>query len=98
MFQIGMAPSNGHGTVEWLQKLAARDIDRAVEVLSSLIRCASVERWSYINNQGPIRIVLSEGRARGAPETVLRVAEVVSYLATVGGSEFLDLDPSAPSA
>jgi hypothetical protein len=97
MFEIGLAPRNGHGTVEWLQKLAARHIDRAVEVLWSLIRCSGVERWTYISNQGPIRFVLSEGRAKGTPETVLRVGEAVSYLATVGGSDFMDLDPSAPS-
>jgi len=97
MFRIGLAPRNGHGTVEWLQKLAARDIDRAVEVLWSLIRCSAVERWTYISNQAPIRFVLSEGLAKGTPETALRVGEVISYLATVGGSEFMDLDQSAPS-
>lgn len=97
MFEIGLAPRNGHGTVEWLQKLAARHIDHAVEVLWSLIRCSGVERWTYISNQGPIRFILREGRAKGTPETVLRVGEAVSYLATVGGSDFMDLDPSAPS-
>ncbi len=86
MFETGLAPRNGHGTVEWLQKLAARHIDRAVEVLWSLVRCSGVEWWTYISNQGPIRFVLSEGRAKGTPETVLRVGEAVSYLATVGGS------------
>jgi hypothetical protein len=97
MFKIGLAPRNGHGTVEWLQKLAARDIDRAVEVLGSLIHCSGVERWTYISNQGPIRSVLAEARAKGTADTVRRVGEAVSYLATVGGSEFMDLDPSVPS-
>ena len=97
MFQIGLAPRNGHSTVEWLRNLAMRHVDRAVEVLWGLIRCSSVEPWAYISNEAPIRFVLSEGRAKGTPETLARVGEAVSYLATVGGSAFMDLDPSAPT-
>ena len=98
MFEIGLAPRNGHGTVEWLEKLATHHVDRAVEVLWSLIRYPGVERWTYISNQDPIRFVLGEGRAKGTPETVARVREAVSYLATVGRSDFMDLEPPAPSA
>jgi hypothetical protein len=96
MFEIGLAPRNGQGTVEWLEKLATRHVDRAVEVLWSLIRCSGVERWTYMTNQAPIRFVLGEGRDKGTPETVARVREAVSYLATVGGSGFMDLDPPTP--
>jgi hypothetical protein len=96
MFQIGLAPGDGHGTVQWLQKLATRHVDRAVEVLWGLIRSPRVERWSYMANQAPIRFVLSEGRDKGTPETVARVRDIVSYLASVGGSELMDLDRPTP--
>jgi hypothetical protein len=95
LFEIGLAPRNGHGTVEWLQKLATRHVDRAVEVLWSLICCPGVERWTYITDQAPVRFVLGEGRDKGTPVTVARVREAVSFLATVGGSYFMDLDPPA---
>jgi hypothetical protein len=40
--------------------------------------------------------VLGEGRKKGTPETIARVREAVSFLATVGGSDFMDLDLPAP--
>jgi hypothetical protein len=93
MLEIGLIPGYVHGTVEWLEKLATRRVDRAVEVLWALIRCEGVEHWNYIANQAHIRFVLSEGRDKGMPETVARVREAISYLATVGGSGFMDLEP-----
>jgi hypothetical protein len=64
--------------------------------LWSLIRSSGVERWTYITDQAPVRFVLGEGREKGTPETIARVREAVSFLATVGGSDFMDLDLPAP--
>ena len=96
MLEIRLLPGYVYGTVEWLEKLATRQVDRAVEVLWSLIRCEDVEHWNYMTDQAHIRFVLSEGRDKGTPETVARVREAISYLATVGGSGFMDLEPPPP--
>ena len=98
MLEVGLLPGYVYGTVEWLEKLAKRQVDRAVEVLWTLIRCEDVEHWNYMTDQTHIRFVLSEGRDKGTPETVARVREAISYLATVGGSGFMDLEPPTPDA
>ena len=97
MARIGLAPSDWHGITEWLQKVAARHVDRAVEVLLGLIRTAGVEPWVYMAGQGAIRFILTEGRDRGTPETLDRVSEAVNHLASLGEGSYLDLDPPTPS-
>jgi hypothetical protein len=96
MLEIGLLPGYVYGTIEWLEKLAKRRVDRAVEVLWRLIRCEEGEHWNYMTDQAHIRFVLSEGRDKGTPETVARVREAISYLATVGGSGLMDLEPPPP--
>lgn len=95
--RIGLAPSDWHGITEWLQKVAAQHVNRAVEVLLGLIRTAGVEPWVYMAGQGAIRFVLTEGRDKGTPETINRVSEAVNHLASLGEASYLDLDPPTPS-
>jgi hypothetical protein len=76
--------------------MAARNIDRAVEVFLELILCPGVERWSYLANQEPVQFILSEGLHKGSAATVRRVGEAVNYFASLG-VDFLDLEPLPPS-
>ena len=55
-----------------------------------------VDKWAYITRQEPIRIVLSEGLARGTGETAERVHEIVGFLSTLGETSYLEL--TRPSA
>jgi hypothetical protein len=93
--KIGIAPGDGHGVIDWLQKVSTRHLDRAVEVLLGIIKAPQAERWIFMTSQGGIYAILSEGRS-GTPETIERVREAVSYLASLGQTGYLDLDPSGP--
>jgi hypothetical protein len=46
-----------------------------------------------MTNQTPIRFILSEGRDRGSPQTAVQVSRIVSHLASLGDTSYLDLDP-----
>jgi len=92
MLAIGLVPTNGYHTIEWLAKLTVSHVDSAVEVLLGLVQHADKSRWIYVTNQTPIRIILSEGRDRGSQETAGRVSRIVSHLASLGDPSYLDLD------
>jgi hypothetical protein len=91
MLEAGFAPNDAFSIVEWLQQFASRHLDRAVEVLSALVRHPQVSPWAYMTQREPIRALLSAGLAEGAPQTVERVRELVSFLSTVGETSYLDL-------
>jgi len=96
MIAIGLVPRDGYHTVQWLKKLTVSHVDRAVEILFGLIQHAETNRWIYMTNHEPIRFILSEGRERGTPETIIRVSRTVSYLASLGEPGYLDLDAPGP--
>ena len=96
LFKMGLAPHDGHGIVEWLEKLAVHYTDRAVESLLGLLRCPGVERWTYMTQHKSIRSVLSEGLARGTPKTHAHVRDTINHLASIGAPEFMDLEPPLP--
>ena len=98
MLRTGLFPNNGYYTIEWLVKLAARDADRAVEILFGLVQHADENRWVYLTNQTAIRSILSEGRDKGRLETLNLVSRTVSYLASLGDGSYLDLDLPKPDA
>ncbi len=98
MLAIGLVPSNGYHTVEWLAKISARHVDRAVEVLFGLVQHAEKMRWIYMTDRAPIRSILREGRDRGNAETARRVSHIVSHLASFGEVSYLDLDLPKPDA
>jgi hypothetical protein len=50
-----------------------------------------VDQWAYMTQREPIRVVLGEGLARGTPETIQRVHEIVGFLSTLGETSYLDL-------
>jgi hypothetical protein len=94
MLKAGFVPNDAFNVVEWLHKIAPRHVDRAVEVLSALLRNPRVDQWAYMTQREPIRSVLGEGLARGTAKTVERVHELVSFLSSIGESSYLDLTPA----
>jgi hypothetical protein len=96
MLSAGFAPSNAFSVVEWLKGIAPRNIDLAIELLAKLLRHPSVDQWAYITRDS-IRELLREGGTRGTSHTVDLVDEVVSFLASVGETSYLDLAPRRPA-
>ena len=96
MLRAGFAPTDAFSVAEWLQKIAPRHVDRAVEALAALLRHPEVDRWAYMTQREPIRAVLREGLARGTAETIERANATVGYLSSIGETSYLDLvRPSA---
>jgi hypothetical protein len=87
----GFLPNDAYDVIEWLQATAPNHIDRAVEAMQLLLRNPRIDRWAYMTKREPIREVLSEGLARGTPQTVERVNQVVSFLSSIGETSYLDL-------
>jgi hypothetical protein len=96
MLKGGFVPTDAFSVVEWLQNIAPRHVDRAVEVMAALLRHPRIDQWAYMTQRDPIRAVLNEGLAHGTPETIERVHETVGVLSTLGETSYLDLvRPSA---
>ena len=91
MLRNGFAPTDAFSVVEWLRKLSPSQVDRAVEVMEALLRHPRVDQWAYMTQREPIRAVLGDGLARGTPETIQRVHDIVSFLSTLGETSYLDL-------
>jgi hypothetical protein len=91
MLKAGFVPTDAFSVVKWLQKIASRHVDRAVEVLAALLRHPRVDQWAYMTQREPIRAVLNEGLAKGTAKTVACVHEAVSFLASIGETSYLDL-------
>ena len=81
----------------WLAKLSQTHIDRVVEVLAAYFTCP----WTCIRDsmlqKDAIRTILEAGCTKGTPQTVVRVEEIVSRLATFGETGYLDTRPGPRS-
>jgi len=77
--------------IEWTSKVAGENPDGAVELLEALFRNPHTEQWAYISQQGAVRTILTAGLASDNPETHERVRTIVSLLASMGETSFLDL-------
>lgn len=96
LLRLGFEPSLVYSVVEWLAKVSATHPDRAVEVLEALM--TSPDASHYMGQEQSIRTVLVAGRDRGKPETIARVGEVVSYIASIGQTGYLDVVQSPRAA
>jgi hypothetical protein len=56
-----------------------------------LLRNPRIDQWAYMTKREPIREVLGEGLARGTPQTIERVNQVVGFLSSIGETSYLDL-------
>ncbi len=78
--------------VDWLAKVCPDHVDQVIEALAALVANSHVERYEYLSQSDLIRAMLVEGR-NGSTATIQRVEEVVSFLASIGQTSYLDLVP-----
>ena len=97
MLEAGFVPTDAFSVVDWLAKIAPRNVDRAVKILSALLRNPRVDQWAYMTQREPIRTVLSEGLARGTNQTVELAKETISFLSSIGETTYLDLVRPSPA-
>jgi hypothetical protein len=95
MLQAGFVPTDAFSVVDWLAKLAPRNVNRAVEILSALLRNPCVDQWAYMTQQEPIRTVLAEGLAHGTQDTIAKVHELIGFLSSINETGYIDLIRSA---
>jgi hypothetical protein len=91
MLQAGFAPTDAFSVVDWLAKIAPRNVDRAVEILSALLRNPHIDQWAYMTQREPIRTVLAEGLARGTQDTIAKVHELIGFLSSINETGYIDL-------
>ena len=97
LLRLGFEPSLAYSVVEWLAKIGAAHPDRAVEVLEGRVTNPNADRY-MIGQEQSIRTVLVGGRDHGVPPTIARVGEIVSYLASIGQTGYLDVVCPPPAA
>lgn len=97
MFRSGFVPALAYNVVEWLGNVRETHVDRAVEVLEELLTSPNGDHWVCVGQDQSIRALLTAGQSRGTTETVKRVVELVSLLASSGQPGYLDLVRSAKS-
>lgn len=91
MFRSGFVPAPADYVVEWLGNVRETHVDCAVEVLEVLLTNPNGDRWVYVGQDQSIRALLTAGQSHGTTATVNRVFELVSFLASSGQPEYLDL-------
>jgi hypothetical protein len=91
MLRAGFVPTDAFNVVDWLAKIAPPNVDRAVEILSALLRNPRVDQWTYMTQQEPIRTVLAEGLAHGIQETISKVHELIGFLSSINETGYIDL-------
>jgi hypothetical protein len=80
ILQADFVPTDAFSVVDWIAKIAPRNVDRAVAILSTLLRNPRVDQWAYMTQREPIRTVLAEGLAHGTQETITAVHELIGFL------------------
>jgi hypothetical protein len=91
MLTAGFTLRTGYTVVDWLGNIAPDHPDKAVEVLNALVTNPKVNQWTYATHRDSLRGVLQAGLAQGSTATANRVRELISHLATIGESGYLDL-------
>ena len=91
MLQAGFVPTDAFSVVDWLAKIAPRNVDRTVEILSALLRNPRIDQWTYMTQQEPIRAVLAEGLGHGTQDTISKVHELIGFLSSINETGYIDL-------
>jgi len=97
VLQAGFAPADAFRVVDWLAKIAPRNVDRAVKILSALLRNPHIDQWTYMTQQETIRTILAEGLAHGTQETISKVHELIGFLSSINETGYIDLIQSPAS-
>jgi hypothetical protein len=51
VLQAGFVPTDAFSVVDWLAKIAPRNVDHAVEILSALLRNPRIDQWAYMTQR-----------------------------------------------
>ena len=95
MMSAGFAPADAFSVVERLNKMSENHPDRALTVLSALLRHPRIDRWAYATQRDAIRAILSAGINSGRPETCAIAEELIGFLSTIGETSYIDLVPTS---
>jgi hypothetical protein len=91
MLKSGFAPNHGYSVIEWLGTIASAYPDKAIEVFSEMLNSRHLNHWTYTTHRVPVRAILDNGLQAANPETVQQTRDVISLLATIGETGYLDL-------
>jgi hypothetical protein len=91
MLQCGFAPGSLFSVIDWLAKLCPLHVDRVVDVFAAIVQDPRANRCNYLTQKEAIRSILNEGRTNGTAATIERVREIVSFLASMRETSYLDL-------
>jgi hypothetical protein len=94
MADVGFAPSEPYSVLDHLSKLSTEHPERAVEVLTALVKNPKFDRWVYMTQQKAVRQILENGLESGAEQARLFATETISPLAALGDGGYLDLLPN----
>jgi len=98
MLEGGFAPNSGYTVVEWLEKVAADDPARSMQILGLLLRNPHTEHWTYTTHKNSIRAILAAALSSGNSESVAQAEAAIGYLASIGEGEYQNLlPPSNPT-
>jgi len=93
MTRIGLAPATEYTTINWLEKVATRHPDRAVEILLGLIKVTGTKPSAFTGQELALKAILAIGVAKGTGESLQSVREIKGILDSIGVWFELDLDP-----
>jgi hypothetical protein len=91
MLQTDFVPTDAFSVVGWLAEIAPRNVDRAAEILSALLRNPRIDEWAYMTQREPIRTVLTEGLEHGTQDTVAEVHDLIGFLSSTNETGYLHL-------
>lgn len=91
MLKGGFVPTHGYQVVLWIAAFASGRRAKAAELLDALFSHPRIDRWTYLTHKDAIRTALTEARADADQVTIAHVDNIVSILATLGETDYLDL-------
>lgn len=91
MLRAGFVPTDVFSVVDRLHKISAHDPDRAIAVLSGLLRHPRVERSAYVTQREAIRAMLGAGLGSEHADINALAEELIGFLSTIGETSYIDL-------
>jgi hypothetical protein len=95
MLEYGFAPNPGYTIVEWLAKISDGAPDQTINALELLLRSSQTDHWTYTAHRNAIRIILANALASGKQQCIAQAEATISYLASIGEGEYLNLNRPA---
>lgn len=91
MLHAGFVPGLTFNVVDWLSKVCALDIDRAMQILAALVDNPREKPVTYLAQHDAIRKILVEALASPSAHTIELANKTISILSTRGETSYLSL-------